>query len=265
MQTKRRLGGRRQSNSFQKAYEKPEPTPSSWNILIFGVTPYRRKSNSLLLLGGRLSLPRCTSVGHAILRCCLLPGVLVFASTTPAVADKDYPTSIINDPASPVTLTKCEAWARDWNKTIEFAHASLPNWLFDLGIAFTNTSDKPVIALRVEMISYDGFNTALRTGEFDTEENRSADNMSVARGASFDLLGPRSWHRYNGVANRDHVSCAIIAVKFADGTVWTAGSSGPSQRATPTPKASTSPPGLGKASPGGNFRAPARVGKGNRP
>jgi hypothetical protein len=146
----------------------------------------------------------------------------VLASSTAAIADKDYPTSVINDAGSPVTLTKCEAWARDINKTILYSHASVPNVLFDLGIAFTNTSDKPVTALRVETVSYDAFNTVLRTGQLDTQQDPSADKLSVAPGASFDLLGPKSWHGGNDLTNRDRVSCKIIAVKFADGTVWTA-------------------------------------------
>jgi hypothetical protein len=173
-------------------------------------------------------------------RCCLLIGSFIAASSTVAVADKDYPTSIINDPDSPVTLMKCEAWARDINKTILYSHASIPNMLSDLGISFTNNSDKTVTALRLEVSTYDITNAPVQPfgvpQHLDTDTNRSGDKMAVSPGASFDFLGPRSWHPgYNIFQNSDHVSCEITAVRFADGTVWTLGMSSPSQHVTPTP------------------------------
>jgi hypothetical protein len=69
-------------------------------------------------------------------------GAFFVSTSTGALADKNYPTSIVNDPGSAVTLTKCEVWARDWNKTIELAHASVPNALLDVGIAYSNASSK---------------------------------------------------------------------------------------------------------------------------
>ncbi len=197
---------------------------------------------------------------RAFSRCCYAAR-FIFASSTAAIADKEYTASIATTANSPVTLNKCEPWARDasWKPGL-YTHASVPNLFFDLGIAFANTSDKPVTALRVELISYDAFNTAIRTSEFDTQENASADKMSVAPGASFDFLGPRSWHNRNGAPNRDHVSCAITAVKFADGTVWTAGVSPPSQQITtpvqtsPTPASGSTAPGV-SPSPGPQKRA----------
>lgn len=201
-------------------------------------------SMSRLGLRGRSvseNLGACRSTLRAFAYFCIVAGAFIVVSSTSARADKQYPVSILILASSPVTLTKCEVWARDANKTILYTHASLPNALLDLGVAFTNTSDKPVTALRVELTSYDSFNTALRTSELDSQENRSADKMSVAPGGSFDLLGPRSWHARNAVPNRDHVSCAITAVKFADGTVWTAGSSPPSQHVAPTPGSLTPP------------------------
>jgi hypothetical protein len=130
---------------------------------------------------------------------------------------------------------------------------------FDLGIAFTNTSDKPVTALRVEIISYDAFNSMLRTGQLDTQQNPSADKLSVAPGASFDLLGPKSWHGGNDLTNRDHVSCKITAVKFADGTVWTALDRlvfPPSSQQVTTPTSTSSTPSSG-SSAGASSPAPA--------
>ena len=176
-------------------------------------------------------------------RCCILLGSFLAATSAAAIADKEYPTSIINDSGSPVTLTKCEVWARDWNKTIEFAHASIPNALLDMGVAYTNTSSKTVTVIRVNLALYDAFNTLLRAGTDDSTSNRSADKMSVAPGSSFDLLGPRSWHFRNDLPSLDHVSCEITGVRFADGTAWTAGSSPPSQQVTPTPASSTPPSG----------------------
>jgi hypothetical protein len=181
------------------------------------------------------------SAPRVFFRCCILLGGFMVASSTAAIADKDYPTSIINDPGSPVTLTKCEAWARDANKTIELAHASIPNALLDVGVAFTNISSKPVIVIRVEGTAYDAFGTVLRVVVFDSTQNRSADKMSVAPGSSFDLLGPRSWHFRNDLPSLDHGRCEITAVKFADGTAWIEGASPPSQQVTtPTPTTSTS-------------------------
>lgn len=172
------------------------------------------------------------SIRGALTRCCIMIGLIIIGSSAAAVADKDYPTSIINDAGSPVTLTKCEAWARDINKTILYSHASVPNMLSDLGISFTNNSDKTVTALRVEVSTYDITNAPVQAfgvpQHLDTDTNRSADKMAVSPGTSFDLLGPRSWHPgYNIFQNSDHVSCEITAVRFADGTVWTAGSSPP--------------------------------------
>lgn len=171
-------------------------------------------------------------VARRFASCCALLGALIATSSRPAIADKAYPVAILAFSGSPVTLNKCEAWARDANKTYLYTHVSVQNYFFDLGIAFTNTSAKPITAVRVQMISYDSFNTSLRSADFDTQENRSADKMSVAPGASADMLGPKSWHRLNGVPNRDHVSCAVTAVRFADGTTWNAGSSTPTQAVT---------------------------------
>lgn len=181
-------------------------------------------------------------------RCFILVGSFLIASSAPAIADKDYPTSIISDPDSPVTLMKCEAWARDINKTILYSHASVPNMLSDLGISFSNNSDKTVTALRIEVSTYDITNAPVQPfgvpQHLDTDTNRSADKMAVSPGASLDLLGPRSWHPgYNIFQNSDHVSCEITAVRFADGTVWTAGSSPPSHQVAPTPGVSTPPSG----------------------
>lgn len=183
-------------------------------------------------------------------RCCVLLGIFIVASSPAAIADKNYPTSIINDPDAPVTLVKCEAWARDINKTILYSHASVPNMLSDLGISFTNNADKTVSALRLEISTYDITNAPVQPfgmpQHFDTDTNRAADKMAVLPGSSFDLLGPRSWHPgYNVFQNSDHVSCEITAVRFADGTVWTLGSSTPSQHwhvTTPTSAGPTPPP-----------------------
>jgi hypothetical protein len=186
------------------------------------------------------SMRKGRSIHRVFLRCCILLGSFMVVSSTAAIADGDYPTSIINNSDSPVTLTKCEVWARDSNKTILYAHASIPNALIDLGVAFTNTSSKPVTVIRVNLALYDAFDTLLRAGMDDSTQNRAADKMSVAPGSSFDLLGPRSWHFRNDVPALDHVSCEINAVKFADGTVWTARAS-PSQQVT-TPISTTSAP-----------------------
>jgi|HubBroStandDraft_5_1064220.scaffolds.fasta_scaffold18599_2 hypothetical protein len=165
-------------------------------------------------------------------------GMFIVTSSTSATADKDYPTSIINAPASPVTLTKCEVWARDANKTILYTHASIPNALIDLGVEFTNTSSKPVNVIRVTVSVYDAFDTLLKAGAIDSTSNRTADKMSVAPGSSFDLLGPRSWHFRNDAPNLDHVVCEVTGVRFADGTAWTADSATTSPHwhvTTPTP------------------------------
>ena len=148
--------------------------------------------------------------------------VFVTASTSAAVADKQYPTTIITAPGSPVTATKCEAWARDWNKTILTAHAAVGDVLLDLGISFTNTSAKPVTALKVSFLSYDSAGVLVDSTVLDTQENRAADGMSVAPGASFGLVGPRSWHGHNKHPERDHLSCKITFVRFADQSVWSA-------------------------------------------
>lgn len=165
------------------------------------------------------------SIHRQLPRCFMLLGSFVLATSTTAIADKDYPTSIINNSESPVTLTKCEAWARDINKTVLYSHASVPNMLSDVGISFMNNSNKTITALRLEASTYDMTNAALPMSPrvLDSETNRSADKMSVAPGTSFDLLGPRSWHPgYNIFENADHITCAVTVVKFADGTIWTA-------------------------------------------
>jgi hypothetical protein len=175
---------------------------------------------------GRDSMNAGRSIHRRLSHWCMLLSSFMLATSTPAIADKDYPTSIINDSGSPATLTKCEAWARDINKTILYSHASVPNMLSDLGISFTNNSDKTITALRLEVLPYDLTNALIGLPQhLDTDTNRSADKMAVSPGASFDLLGPRSWHPgYNIFQNSDHVSCAITAVKFADGSIWTASS-----------------------------------------
>ncbi len=152
----------------------------------------------------------------------LLVLILLFAGIVPAMADKQYPATIVSPPGSPVALTSCEAWARDWNKTVLIAHAAIGNRLFDLGVAFTNHSSKPVSAVRVMTTSYDSSNAVLGTASLDTASNQAANEMNLAPGSSLDLLGPRSWHGRNDNPNRDHVTCEVTTVTFADGTTWTA-------------------------------------------
>jgi hypothetical protein len=157
-----------------------------------------------------------------------------------ANADKEYPTSITPVAGSPVTLTRCEAWARDFNKTALLARVAVPDTYFDLGIDFTNSSDKPVTALRVELTSFDSFNGIIASTEYDSQSNHSAERMSVSLGASMDLLGPKSWNGFNTHKDRDHVSCAITAVRFSDGSVWTA-SSAATPAITPPSSAGAAP------------------------
>lgn len=148
--------------------------------------------------------------------------IFVVASTAAAGADKQYPTAIITAPGSPVSTTKCEAWARDWNKTILTAHAAVGDVLLDLGISFTNKSSKPVTELRVTFLSYDSAGALVDSAILDSRENHAADGMSVDPGASFALVGPRSWHGHNKHPERDRVSCEITFVTFTDASVWSA-------------------------------------------
>jgi hypothetical protein len=149
------------------------------------------------------------------------------ASMAPSLADKQYPTTIVAPTGSPVSITKCEAWARDIHVGSMGFNASNPNMLSDIGISFVNNSDKSITALRLEVTSYDIANAPIELPmQLDTDANRSADRMTVPARASFDLLGPRSWHpRYNIFQNADHVSCVVTVVRFADGSVWTPSSS----------------------------------------
>jgi len=155
--------------------------------------------------------------------------IFLCVARAPALADKQYPTVVVGHAGSPVTITSCEAWARDLNVTALMIHKSVADFYFDLGVSLKNTSDKPVTAVRVAMTSYDSFNGVLGSTNADTASNQSANGMSIAPGAAIDLLGPRSWHGRNGHAERDHVSCEVTAVKFADGSTWSAQASTASQ------------------------------------
>ena len=146
----------------------------------------------LRLFRGVSTLPHTRHLIQMLAYSCVVVVALMFASRAAAIADKGYTISIVNDSGSPVMLTKCEVWARDWNKTIELAHASVPNALLDVGVAYSNTSSKTVTAIRVKLTLYDALDTLLRAGTDDSTSNRSADKMSVGPGSSFDLLGPRS-------------------------------------------------------------------------
>jgi hypothetical protein len=146
--------------------------------------------------------------------------VMIF-QMTPVLADKEYPATLINPSRSPLALTSCKAWARDWNKTVLVAHAAIGDYLFDVGIVFRNDSSKPVTGLVLRIMSYDSSNAQISTTFLDTKNNSAATSMFVAPGTSFNLLGPKSWHQHNDPI-RDHVSCEITAVRFADGTSWSA-------------------------------------------
>lgn len=148
--------------------------------------------------------------------------VFVAASTSAATADKQYPTTIITAPGSPVSTTKCEAWARDWNKTVLIAHAAVGDVLFDLGISFTNKSSKPITEVRASFLSYDSTGALVDSAILGTHENPAADGASVDPGVSFALLGPRSWHGHNKHPERDHLTCEITFVRFADASAWSA-------------------------------------------
>ncbi len=158
--------------------------------------------------------------------------VILTVGVAPALADKQYKCAVISGSGFPVKLTSCEAWARDWNKTILTAHAAISNKLFDLGVSLLNTSNKTVTKVSVKITSYDSLNGVLGTANLDTASNAAADGMSIAPGSSFDLLGPKSWHGRND-PDRDHVTCEVTAVKFSDGSIWTS--------PTPAPIPSGSP------------------------
>lgn len=122
--------------------------------------------------------------------CCIVASCMWSAA---ALADQQYPTTIIASAGAPVTLTACQAWARDFNKTILTAHASIPNARFDLGVTLANGSDKTVTAVRVMVTSYDSFNAVIASAAIDSQQNPSASAMAIAPGESLDLLGPKSW------------------------------------------------------------------------
>ena len=159
----------------------------------------------------------------------IVTALMFVAFPATAVADKEYVTTIIPAQNSPAELTKCELWARDANKTYLYSHFSIPNALIDFGVAFKNDSNKSVQAIRLKLDAYDAFGGLLKSGELDSTSNRSADNMLVPPGGSYDLLGPRGWHFRNDAESVDHLSCEITAVRFSDGTIW-------SPSAAPTPK-----------------------------
>jgi hypothetical protein len=157
-------------------------------------------------------------------------GTLLVLILAPAIAlgDVQYKTAIVAAPTSPAKLTTCEAWARDWNFTVAYVHESKPNMLFDFGVSVENNATQPITAVRVTMTSYDAFNAVLASTAVDSATNDTARAMSLAPGATLDLLGPRGWHGGNRFPNRDHVSCELSAVRFADGTSWIAPAASPS-------------------------------------
>jgi len=157
----------------------------------------------------------------------------VIVAADPTLADKRYPCTVVPANGSPVTITSCEAWARDWNKTVLTAHAAIGNYLFDLGVSLTNLSNKTVTGVRVKMTSYDSFNAVLGTINLDTASNSAANGMSIAPRSSFDLLGPKSWHGRNGNTDRDHVTVEVTAGEFSDGSIWTAPTPAPLPSASP--------------------------------
>jgi len=159
--------------------------------------------------------------------------VLLIVGVSPALADKQYPLTVVSVSGSPVTITSCEAWARDWNKTVLTAHAAIGNYLFDLGVSLLNTSNKTVTSVRVKMTSYDSFNAVLGTVNLDTASNSAANDMSIAPESSFALLGPKSWHGRNRNTDRDHVTCEVTTVKFSDGSIWMAPTPAPIPSASP--------------------------------
>lgn len=162
--------------------------------------------------------------------------------STPVLADKEYQVQILTAAQSPVSLDKCEVWTRDWNKTVGFAHASLPNRLLDVGISFTNKSDKTINVVRLKYTAYDSFGEALGEGTIDTQSNSSASKMSVAPGQSFDLLGPKSWHGYNVHQDQDHATCEITGVRYSDGSTWVAQAEAVTPQASPTSSPQTMQP-----------------------
>ena len=148
--------------------------------------------------------------------------LLVIFGVAPAIADKEFTSTIVTAPGSPVLLNKCEAFTRNLNKSSLGMNYAIPEFYFDLGISFQNVSDKTVSDLRVGVKEYDAFNGTIADGTLDTATDVSANNMAVAPGTSFDLLGPRGWQFPNVHANRDHLTCEVIAAKFSDGSIWTA-------------------------------------------
>jgi hypothetical protein len=156
----------------------------------------------------------------------------------PAIADVHYKATVEDVAGAPLKLISCEAWARDWNKTFLTAHVASLNALFDFGVSVQNVSAQPVTAFRIAATSFDAYGAVLAPGHVDTATNETARMMNLAPGATLELLGPKGWHGRNEHPDRDHLTCSISSVHFADGTVWSAPTpsssapvSAPSQRA----------------------------------
>lgn len=161
----------------------------------------------------------------------LLPIALALVALSPTVglSDVQYKTVVVAPPSpAPVSIDTCEVWGRDWaGKTIYGTHpliggAAERNIYIDIGVHFTNQSQKTVTAVRFAIASYDAFGAVLASANLDTNTNDSVRGQTFAPGQSVDLLGPRGWHGMNGHPERDHVSCAVAKVLFDDGTVWSA-------------------------------------------
>lgn len=163
---------------------------------------------------------------------------LVLALATPGSADVKYKTVILSQPDSPVLITACESWARDFAVS-KLLHATVPNYMADLGLQFTNRSAKTIKVIQFDFTSYDAFGAPLTKTQsgtvispyLDTTSNATSRDKTFAPGQSFDLLGPRSWQGRNAFPGRDHTSCSVSKVLFDDGTMWS----------SPTPSPAPSP------------------------
>jgi len=161
----------------------------------------------------------------------LLFAASLLISTAPAFADEQYKTTIVAIAGSPVQVNACEAWVRDWNKTVLTAHAVMPKALFDTGVDFTNKAARKLKDVQFGFTAYDAFGSVVSSIKLAVSQDSLADKLSKDPGAVIDLMGPKGWHGKNSHTAKDHVVCSVEKVTFDDGSVWV----------TPSPAPTVSP------------------------
>jgi hypothetical protein len=125
-------------------------------------------------------------------------------------------TNIINQPDSPVRITKC---------FYAYTNPQAGNYDMDVAVSFVDVAERPAVAVRFGFTTFTAFDETLAS-EYGTITGEFSTNALIEPGynpSSWTAAGPQpgnaAW-RFPSSTNAVRLSCFVDAAKFTDGSKW---------------------------------------------